>query len=519
LSFKPIKVFLLYFNCKEKMLLIGIFVILLPFIESAHFRGGSISWKPIEDNETHVYIEFHSKWTWRLSVVSSPGTGNLINSMDPIDCRVGCSGSIGDTSFYETSKSQAQDWISGEKKWNLSLPKINLIRASFRSCCWVTLNSGGSSMEVGVMLNTLTRQDTGRINSSPISLMPSILSVIYGSLTTYKIPIVDNDNDIVRCRWSDNSLNECGAICGPSIIATLNSSNCEILIDSNRGTPGWYGVSITIEDFINKNDTVPLSSVVIQFLIRVITSNGGCIHMPLITNKKNQTHFNAFTTRELKIPLEIELFCPGSRILEVQLNGPVNMSYTNVTNANHSIYETSIIWTPTINQLGKHLAYLRVIDTFDFESNLLWFEITVHEFVYNSSEWYTINCVISKSRRLRNGTIEVVVKKVSSNHLCDILDSHRPAKLLPKKINSTENEKKLSPETIDTKLKEINTYIQAYTDNKFIHFLSFCVPLLVVGLILFMIVVNDCIKLVIKLCYRRRSRKVAPLKKIFRDKQ
>lgn len=482
-------------------------IILYHLTKASHFRGGSISWKPLQDLNTSVLVQFNAFWSWRLSAFNSPGTGSLVITGGSIDCRIGCQGSIGDTNFFETSKSVFQDWISGEKKWSVSVPKKSLVRASFSSCCWISLNPGGSNWEIGVMLNTQVRNDTGKINSSPVSIMPSILTIDFGSSSSYKIPITDDDNDTIKCRWSDNSLNEYGDICGPSALVDLDFKKCEFIINSTRGTYGWYGVSITIDDFAHENSTNPLSSVVVQFLIRVKASSGGCTLKPLITDKKNQTIINAYTTRQLKIPLEIQIGCPGSRILEVQLIGPTNMTYQNLTSVNNSIYATSIIWTPTFNQIGKHLVNIRVIDIYDFESNFISYEITVNEFIYNTLEWYTVDCILTKSRTLKNGTVEVISKEVSLNHLCDILDSHRSFNSLP--LIHTAKEFKLG--FIDTIIKRVDSYIKAYNDNKFFHFISASIAVSIICLFWLMIIINDCLIIFKKLCYCRRNKKVAPL--------
>ena len=49
----------------------------------------------------------------------------------------------------------------------------------------------------------------------------SFSSVQYGCETALRIPVADDDGDIVRCRWSEGS--ECVSICNAQPLATLDS--------------------------------------------------------------------------------------------------------------------------------------------------------------------------------------------------------------------------------------------------------------------------------------------------------
>lgn len=46
------------------------------------------------------------------------------------------------------------------------------------------------------------------------------------------------------------------------------------------GSSGYYGVAIQIEDFATETSTIPLSSVPIQFLVLVYSSNAPCSSQP-----------------------------------------------------------------------------------------------------------------------------------------------------------------------------------------------------------------------------------------------
>lgn len=67
-----------------------------------------------------------------------------------------------------------------------------------------------------------------------------------------------------------------------------------ILHYNATGRTGWYAVAVQIEDFAVSNDMVPLSSVPLQFLVKVYTSDGFCKDRPVLikTNFIDGTPFH-----------------------------------------------------------------------------------------------------------------------------------------------------------------------------------------------------------------------------------
>ena len=55
---------------------------------------------------------------------------------------------------------------------------------------------------VTTTINLTRRSDTGRINSSPVSKSPAIIRFKEGCLQSFRIPVEDPDDDVVRCRWA-----------------------------------------------------------------------------------------------------------------------------------------------------------------------------------------------------------------------------------------------------------------------------------------------------------------------------
>ena len=47
-----------------------------------------------------------------------------------------------------------------------------------------------------------------------------------------------------------------------------------------QSIPGLYGVAVQIEDYTSRLDKIPLSSVALQFIINVYSSNSNCTSPP-----------------------------------------------------------------------------------------------------------------------------------------------------------------------------------------------------------------------------------------------
>lgn len=248
-------------------------------VYASHFRGGWITYIPIADQGSYVTIQFTASWAWRWTAMGG-NIGSWINTGGSIDCRIGCGTSwspwsIGSTDFRAVAVSGPDDWIQGEHTWTANLPKVPVYRASFSSCCWISLNTGGSSWEVSVMLDTRNRPD-GKINTAPVSSIAAMIKLRRGTTTQLTIPWSDADADTVRCRVPIKSQNECGDICNLPPGVTLNSNTCTLTFSTGSMSTGWYGVSVMLEDYFSPSSTSPMSGVVVQFLAYVCGSGSTC---------------------------------------------------------------------------------------------------------------------------------------------------------------------------------------------------------------------------------------------------
>lgn len=359
---------------------------------STHFRGGSISIRPIEANDHNVTVEFSTYFAWRRDYDSSTFCDDLMignkSRFAPnlnIFCDKGCfqqNEIIGNTSIVCTSYSETDNWSLGQNTFNYTLPKNSSVELSFKGNFWIELVSLGTDRhnahwEIRAKYNTTIRNDTNRLNTSPITLIPPIIRVQIGKKHTIKIPTADLDDDLVKCRWSDSANKECASICHSIKNANL-SSNCILEFDATNASIGWYAVAIQIEDF-KSSDQLPLSSIPIQFLILVEeTKHKICLEQPKIIEPLDTCYVG-----QLNVPVNKVVIarsdCENITIKEIQVLGPMgalkSKSFKLNDSQNNELWYSNISWTPT--KKGVYLICVAAIDSNLLKSNLSCFTILI----------------------------------------------------------------------------------------------------------------------------------------------
>lgn len=258
--------------------------ILLQCTEGSHFRGGILMWKPTK-NENEVLVTFRMAWRRSYSGVTMCNkttieNGDVIAALGDVMC-FDCSSSpsiISDVGIVCTDFSVQEDWTQGERSFVHTLHNKS-VQFGFSGGDWISLLSGGGSWEMRTTVDLNQRRDTGKINSSPVSAMPPTIRLQQGCEHNITIPVYDKDNDTVRCRWAEASKSECAGVCRSFPNSFLDEKRCEISYTAKNET-GWYAVAIQIEDFSSINTTHALSSVSLQFLVNVFSSDKPCQDKP-----------------------------------------------------------------------------------------------------------------------------------------------------------------------------------------------------------------------------------------------
>ena len=115
---------------------------------------------------------------------------------------------------------------------------------SVQGCCWIenlknlpiaNINDIRYFTEINLTPRPASAsRRPGMINNSPITDLVPFVSARAGCPYNLNIPNTDPDFDSVRCRWaesnSDNTKDECGAVCHALDMPPFNASLDEVLL-------------------------------------------------------------------------------------------------------------------------------------------------------------------------------------------------------------------------------------------------------------------------------------------------
>ena len=202
--------------------------------------------------------------------------GNLVTGASELKCQYGCSATIlSKMSYVCTYFSVEDNWSFGEYHMTYDFNYAfheNTVTIGTVSGDWIN-EVGEGNWNISTTFSLVTRTDTGKINSSPQVLPTPPLNLQQGCSYTIPLAVSDPDNDTVKCRWAVGS--ECRDICDKFPGAVLDPASCTITYTANNGT-GIKAVAVMIEDYAPGLPHHPLSSVALQFLIIVYSSNQSC---------------------------------------------------------------------------------------------------------------------------------------------------------------------------------------------------------------------------------------------------
>ena len=229
-------------------------------------------------------MEISYQISWRRNInkhkcnSTHVANGVLFSGESNIKCQYSCSGTIiSPISYVCTYFSIEDDWSFGENHQTHTFNSTsdnNTITIGTASGNWI-IEAGNinGKWNISTTFSLATRNDTGKINSSPRVLPTPPLRLQQRCSYTIPLPVSDPDNDTVRCRWAVGT--ECKSICNKFPGAVLDSSLCTITYTANYGT-GIKAVAIMIEDYAPGSPHHPLSSVALQFLVMVFSSFQPC---------------------------------------------------------------------------------------------------------------------------------------------------------------------------------------------------------------------------------------------------
>ncbi|UJR19938.1 hypothetical protein I4U23_023070 [Adineta vaga] len=311
--------------------------ILLPFsfrlVNGYHFLGGSMTWKP------RHFQPKHSDWV----------------SID-----------------LDIIKNEQHKWGASEKRNWIIIKKNASFEIGFQEPEWSNeLNKheplAGS---ISTFISTIPRSNVhisvhqSNLNTPPSTIMPLIQHVRLHTVWSWKIPVVDEDGDLVRCRWANSAhVNECGDVCRPPRNAHLDGDHC--ILNYTAMEQKSIVIAIKIEDFERNSPQKSLSSTSLQCIIRVSSKPINCSQPPQYVNQsRNDSTVNIFECETWRDQVQFSTSCENVHIEDVQTIKPSDMIIKTAqeTSSSH-LHTVNITWTLIYEDLGGHSVCFQPLDS------------------------------------------------------------------------------------------------------------------------------------------------------------
>ncbi|CAF1268736.1 unnamed protein product, partial [Didymodactylos carnosus] len=255
----------------------------------------------------------------------------------------------------------------GQRSDIVNLESTDHFTVAFQSSAYYALSLYSApvlSWSIACTINVLLRPD-GTINTSPTANIVSYINIPLNIFYTFQIPVADEDDDDVRCRFSTSTggVDECGHVCYPAALptGTVLYPNCTLVI-KGKNLYDYYAVAIQVEDYLDSTSTTAFSSVPVQFLVYVI-QEPSC---------PSPTVFSSFTTdacisvqvgQTLVIPLFAESYCSTADITDIgTLSFPIVLKGSFIQ-LNSTVWTVNLTYTPTASEIGLQILCAIAIDT------------------------------------------------------------------------------------------------------------------------------------------------------------
>ncbi|CAF5007080.1 unnamed protein product, partial [Rotaria sp. Silwood1] len=365
-------------------------------IHGAHFRGGIISWRPLNSTPSGNYakIQIHQRYFWnrRWGSFSTPycdesdvATQTLIPVNSLMTCLQNCSSSNYSSLSTKMTSTDCDanvliDSWAGERYDTLTLRLTTSITIGFVSNAW--FNSlyigGGGGWSIVNRLNLGLRPD-GYINTSPVTNTLPVVFVPVNTQTVHIVQMADNDaTDILKCRWSNsasttnyNREDECDGVCsGLPNSTVLFQSNCT-LVFTLPITSLYYACALQIEDYYDSSSITPMSSVPIQFLFYAYTpSASACATRPaIIGDRPNRACIGVPIGVQLSETVIVQTYCTGQNIVDFVTSSPIGMTHSAISNPSTNLWTMTLTWTPQSTQSGPQGFCAGAIDNRNLQSD------------------------------------------------------------------------------------------------------------------------------------------------------
>ncbi|XP_072035478.1 uncharacterized protein [Amphiura filiformis] len=367
-----------------------VFLCVLHFCNGSHFRGGSMSWKPIGNN----FIKLKYKVGFKFNH-EEPGFDRCTTDAQHDRTELSTSGKLECESCTEYDKMKDLKWICNDFEesedsavgyftYIYHIPENNTeFDISYEHCCWINLESpidkygGAKGWKMLAHVDVSPRPDNGKINSSPVPANIPMEKFYKGCHYHLRIPVYDRDNDAIRCRYANEDKGECPAdgnkkACGPNTDGLkINYKDCTLDFDTRNVEEGNHAVNVIIEDYIRpvKRKSQPLSKVSLLFLLYVERESTSCLK-PMIIDPPSCKSIRP--DEHFEMVIRAEPGDPWKPISKIRTQKPYGMRASQMVDDPDvpGRKMVTLRWYPTPYDLGEHSVCFSALDSDSYTSGL-----------------------------------------------------------------------------------------------------------------------------------------------------
>ncbi|XP_072036774.1 uncharacterized protein [Amphiura filiformis] len=356
--------------------------------DASHFRGGSMSWRPIGSNQIELLYRVGFKYDH-----TEPGFDPCTPDAQRDQTVLDTSGKLICSSCSPDQAQRKLDWICddydidqdfalGHRSMIYDIPDTPYFTISYEHCCWISLQSpinptgGAKGWKMLTTVNLIPRRD-GTINSSPQPALIPLEKFYKGCQYKLRIAVSDPDNDIIRCRYADIRKDECPGdgnmkACGPQTDGlTIQKKDCSLYYDTSDVGEGYHAVNVIIEDYARpyNRKSKALSKVSLLFLLLVEQETEVCLK-PIIVDPPS-----CITVRpgeHFEMIVRAEAGDASKPISKIRTQKPYGMQSSELVNDPESPLRKMITlsWDPTTANIGKHPVCFSALDRNSFTSGM-----------------------------------------------------------------------------------------------------------------------------------------------------
>ena len=356
-------------------------LVTIAVIKTTHFAGGSMSWKVVQQNSTNssnVEIELEQTYSWMNNLGECKPLGGPNENLACVSttCSIMPSISVrGKCVSYDVDLKLVV--TKSTRSFTRALNSEMFLMYRKQNWSATISNASNRTNSLVTMIDLKTRTKTGQINSSPITSMPSVITLPINTQQVIRIPMIDTDGDIVKCRWATSSttyystnIDECASACNRNSNFTLYTSsnldnNCTLVVSVNSSS--YYVIAIQIEDFLPAAPYHPSSSIPLQFIIRGIDDNNDSLPQ-IIGEFTNGVIITVSANTVFSTSIIAKTSSDQTKIIKFSSDMlPLGVTTTSsVIQQNASVYSAIFTWTPTVDQIGTKQLYCTI--AFDYSN-------------------------------------------------------------------------------------------------------------------------------------------------------